>query len=127
MDIINLTVSMKIYFVADSLKSKKQVPLTLEIHKDSLDRLIKSYFGNIDVAIVDEASDYPKNTVKDSLRRIRFHKMNDKYKTSSLWRAIIVDSKQTYDQQKLDVTKRNLLAMNNFSIVKARDSLRQEE
>lgn len=116
----------EIYFVADSLKSKKQVPLTLEIHKDSLDRPYKkATFGNIDVAIVDKASDYPKNTVKDSLRRVRFHKMNDQYKISSLWRAIIVDSKQLYDQQKLDVTKRNLLSMNNFSIVKARDSLRQ--
>jgi hypothetical protein len=32
---------------------------------------------------------------------------------------------KVFDQSKLDVTKRNLLAMNNFSIVKARDSLRQ--
>ncbi|MFP3599719.1 outer membrane protein assembly factor, partial [Chryseobacterium sp. SIMBA_029] len=82
-------------------------------------------FGNIDVAIVDEPGDYPKNTVKDSLRRIRFHKMNNNYKTSSLWRTIIADSKQVFDQKKLDVTKRNLMSMNNFSIVKARDSLRQ--
>ncbi|MCJ7935990.1 MAG: outer membrane protein assembly factor [Chryseobacterium sp.] len=116
----------EVYFVADSLKSKKQIPLTLEIHKDSLDRPYKvATFGNIDVAIVDEPGDYPKNTVKDSLRRVRFHKMDNKYKTSSLWRAVIVDSKQVYDQKKLDVTKRNFLAMNNFSIVKARDSLRQ--
>lgn len=116
----------EVYFVADSLKSKKQVPLTLEIHKDSLDRPYKvATFGNIDIAIVDEPSDYPKNTVKDSLRRVRFHKVNDNYKTSSLWRAVIVDSKKMYDQKKLDVTKRNFLAMNNFSIIKARDSLRQ--
>ncbi|AZA98464.1 outer membrane protein assembly factor [Chryseobacterium joostei] len=116
----------EVYFVADSLKSKKQVPLTLEIHKDSLDTPYKvATFGNIDVAIVDEPGDYPKNTVKDSLRRIRFHKMNNNYKTSSLWRAIIADSKQVFDQKKLDVTKRNLMSMNNFSIVKARDSLRQ--
>ncbi|MDC8100475.1 MULTISPECIES: BamA/TamA family outer membrane protein [Chryseobacterium] len=116
----------EVYFIADSIKSKKQVPLTLEIHKDSLDRPYKvATFGNIDIAIVDEPSDFPKNTVKDSLRRVRFHKMNDKYKTSSLWRAVIVDSKQVYDQKKLDVTKRNFMAMNNFSIVKARDSLRR--
>lgn len=116
----------EVYFVADSLKSRKQVPLTLEIHKDSLDTPYKiSTFGNIDVAIVDEPGDYPKNTKKDSLRRIRFHTMNDKYKLSSIWRAIIPDSKKVFDQTKLDVTKRNLLAMNNFSIVKARDSLRQ--
>lgn len=116
----------EVYFVADSLKSRKQVPLTLEIHKDSLDTPYKiATFGNIDVAIVDEPGDYPKNTKKDSLRRIRFHTMNDKYKLSSVWRAIIPDSKKVFNQTKLDVSKRNLLAMNNFSIVKARDSLRQ--
>lgn len=115
----------EVYFVADSLKSRKQVPLTLEIHRDSLDTPYKvATIGNIDVAIVDEASDFPKNTKKDSLRRVRFHKMNENYKSSSLWRAVIMDSKQTYDQKKLDVTKRNFLTMNNFSILKARDSLR---
>jgi hypothetical protein len=116
----------EIFFVADSLKSRKQVPLTLEIHRDSADHPYKvATIGNIDVAIVDEASDYPKSTIKDSLRRVRFHKMNNNYKTSSLWRAVIVDHKQVYDQKKLDLTKRNFLAMNNFSILKARDSLRR--
>jgi len=116
----------EIYFVADSLKSRKQVPLTLEIHKDSADHPYKvATFGNIDVAIVNEAGDFPKNTVKDSLRRIRFHKMDDSYKTSSLWRAVIVDHKKVYDQKALDLTKRNFIAMNNFSILKARDSLRR--
>ncbi|MDQ0064907.1 translocation and assembly module lipoprotein TamL [Chryseobacterium lathyri] len=116
----------EIYFVADSLKSRKQVPLTLEIHKDSADHPYKvATIGNIDVAIVNEASDFPKNTIKDSLRRIRFHKMDESYKTSSLWRAVIVDSKKVYDQKSLDLTKRNFIAMNNFSILKARDSLRR--
>ncbi|SHH30122.1 translocation and assembly module lipoprotein TamL [Chryseobacterium oranimense] len=116
----------EIYFVADSLKSKKQVPLTLEIHKDSADHPYKvATIGNIDVAIVNEAGDFPKNTVKDSLRRIRFHKMDDNYKISSLWRAVIVDHKKVYDQKALDLTKRNFIAMNNFSILKARDSLRR--
>ncbi|MDF2931890.1 MAG: hypothetical protein K0R36_1221 [Chryseobacterium sp.] len=116
----------EVYFVADSLKDRKNVPLTLEIHKDSADSPYKrSTFGNIDVAIVDEPSDFGKKTVKDSLRRIRFHKMNDNYKTNSIWRAIIVDNKSVYNQNQLDLTKRNLLAMNNFSILKAKDSLRQ--
>jgi len=116
----------EIYFVADSLKSRKQVPLTLEIHKDSADHPYKvATIGNIDVAIVNEAGDFPKNTIKDSLRRIRFHKMDESYKTSSLWRAVIVDSKKVYDQKDLDLTKRNFIAMNNFSILKARDSLRR--
>lgn len=116
----------EVYFVADSLKSKKQVPLTLEIHKDSADHRYKvATIGNIDVAIVNEAGDFPKNTVKDSLRRIRFHKVDESYKTSSLWRAVIVDHKKVYDQKALDLTKRNFIAMNNFSIIKARDSLRR--
>ena len=113
-------------FVADSLTSSKKVPLVLEIHKDSIDSPYKvATIGNIDVAIVDEPSDFGRKTVKDSLRRIRFHKMNENYKTNSIWRAIIVDSKTVYNQNSLDLTKRNLLAMNNFSILKAKDSLRQ--
>lgn len=116
----------EVYFVADSLRDRKNVPLTLEIHKDSADSRYKvATIGNIDVAIVDEPSDFGKKTVKDSLRRIRFHKMNEDYKTNSIWRAIIVDNKSVYNQNSLDLTKRNLLAMNNFSILKAKDSLRQ--
>ncbi len=115
----------EVYFVADSLKSTKQVPLTLEIHRDSLDRPYKrATVGNIDVAIVDEMSDYPKNTQKDSLRGIRFHKSNNQYDSRAIWRAIAIGHKQLYDQKKFDLTKRNLLAMNNFSVLKSRDSLR---
>ncbi|GAA5088300.1 hypothetical protein GCM10023210_11800 [Chryseobacterium ginsengisoli] len=115
----------EVYFVADSIKSRKQVPLTLEIHKDSLDRPYKrSTIGNIDVAIVDEMGDYPKNTTKDSLRGIRFHKTTNKYDSRAIWRAITVGHNQLYDQKKFDLTKRNLLSMNNFSILKSRDSLR---
>jgi uncharacterized protein YecE (DUF72 family) len=67
-------------FVADSLKSTKQVPLVLEIRKDSLDSPYKqATIGNIDVAIVDEAKDFPNNTRKDSLRGIRFHKTDNSY------------------------------------------------
>lgn len=117
----------EVYFVADSLKDRKQVPVTLEIHKDSVDSPYKvATIGNIDVAIVDQASDFPKKTKTDSLRRIRFHKVHEKqYKSNALWRAIIEDNKSVYDQKKLDLTKRNILAMNNFSILKAKDSLRQ--
>jgi outer membrane protein assembly factor BamA len=115
----------EIYFVADSLKSRKQVPLTLEIHKDSINSPYKvATIGNIDVAIVDEIGDYPKRTRMDSLRGIRFHKVNKQYDSRAIWRAITVGHKQVYDQKKFDLTKRNLLSMNNFSILKSRDSLR---
>ncbi|PZU05118.1 MAG: outer membrane protein assembly factor, partial [Chryseobacterium sp.] len=116
----------EVSFVADSLKSTKNVPLTLEIHKDSVNTPYKiATIGNVDVAIVDRMSDFPKNTKKDSLRRIRFHKINEQYKTPALWRSIIVAPKSIYDQKQLDVTKRNILSMNNFSILKAKDSLRR--
>ncbi|WP_295220099.1 BamA/TamA family outer membrane protein [uncultured Chryseobacterium sp.] len=113
-------------FVADSLQSTKQVPLVMEVHKDSLDSPYKkSTIGNIDVAIVEDVKDFPSRTKKDSLRGIRFHKTENTYDSRAIWRAIIVANKQVYDQKKLDLTKRNLLAMNNFSILKARDSLRR--
>lgn len=112
-------------FIADTLKSTKQVPLVMEILKDSVrSSYKKATFGNIDVAVVNEIGDFPKNTKKDSLRRIRFHKIDDQYKTNALWRAVIIDHGNIYDQKKLDLTKRNIAAMNNFSILKSRDSLR---
>ncbi len=115
----------EVYFVADSLKSRKQVPLTLEIHKDSTNSPYKvATIGNIDIAIVDETGEYPKKTKTDSLRGIRFHKINNQYDSRAIWRAITVGHKQVYDQKKFDLTKRNLLSMNNFSILKSRDSLR---
>ncbi|KQR94685.1 hypothetical protein ASG01_02075 [Chryseobacterium sp. Leaf180] len=116
----------EVSFVADTLKNTKQVPLVMEIQKDSMNSTYKkATFGNIDVAIVNENGDFPKNTKKDSLRRIRFHKVDDTYKTNALWRAVIVDNGTVYDQKKLDLTKRNFIAMNNFSVLKARDSLRR--
>lgn len=116
----------EIGFVADTLKSTKDVPLILEIHKDSIDSPYKiATIGNVDVAVVDELKDFPRNTTKDSLRRINFHKVDNRYKTSALWRAILVSPNNVYDQKHLDITKRNILSMNNFSILKARDSLRR--
>lgn len=117
----------EIYFTADTLDSRKQVPVTMDIHKDSLDTPYKrATIGNITVAVVDDAQDFPKNiTIKDSLRGINFHKMDNRYKTAALWRAIISRNGEVYDQKTLDLSKRNISAMNNFSILKARDSLRR--
>lgn len=116
----------EIFFTADTLDSRKNVPLTMEIHKDSLDSPYKkTTIGNIDVAIVENASDFPQNTEMDSLRGIRFHKIDHQYTSRSLWRSIILSPDSLYQQKHLDLTKRNILAMNNFSILKARDSLRR--
>lgn len=116
----------EIFFTADTLDSRKNVPLTMEIHKDSLDTPYKkTTIGNIDVAIVENTSDFPHNTEMDSLRGIRFHKIDNQYTSRSLWRSIILTPDSLYQQKNLDLTKRNILAMNNFSILKARDSLRR--
>jgi len=119
----------EVYFVADSLKSRKEVPLTLEIHKDSVNTPYKiATIGNIDVAVVDDISDYYQHrTKKDSLRRIRFHKIDERYKTQALWRAVIEDNKSIYDQEKLNLTKRNFLSMNNFSLLKVEDDWRKND
>ncbi len=116
----------EIFYMADTLTSRKNVPVTLEIHRDSADTPYKkSTIGNIDVAVVDNAGDFPENTAKDSLRGIRFHKIDDQYKTNALWRAVILRNGELYDQSNLDLTRRNFLAMNNFSVIKAKDSLRR--
>ena len=118
--------NQEIYFTADTLDSRKQVPITMDIHKDSINTPYKvATIGNIDVAIVENNYDFPKKTKKDTLRGIRIHKTNEKYKTSAIWRAVIQNTGERYDQKNLDLTKRNFLAMNNFSILKSRDSLRR--
>ncbi len=115
-----------IYFTADTLDSRKLVPVTMDIHKDSINSPYKiATIGNINVAVVENMTDFKKSTIKDSLRGINFHKIDDQYKTQALWRGVILKTGEKYNQKNLDLTKRNLLAMNNFSIIKSRDSLRR--
>ena len=116
-----------IFFRTDTLKSKKSVPVTLFIKRDSVDTPYHiAKIGKIDVAIVSNAKDYPNNTKKDSLLGINFHRDSDKFKIRALWRNIALKTDERYDQKILNLTKRNLLSTNNFSIVKAKDSLRND-
>ncbi len=104
----------EIYFTADTLTSRKNVPLTLDIHKDSLDTPYKkTTIGHIEVEVRESNSDV---LAKDSLRGIVFNKYNDDYKTNALWRPVILRPGEVYNQHNLDQTKKNLAAMNNFSI-----------
>ena len=117
----------EIYFITDSLKSRKSVPLTLTIKRDSANTPYKiAKFGNIDVAIVENTRDYPALTKKDSLWGINFHQVENQYKNRALWRAVTYKPGERYNQKMLDLTKKNLLAMNNFTIIKAKDSLRKD-
>ncbi|MDQ0475760.1 BamA/TamA family outer membrane protein [Chryseobacterium sp. MDT2-18] len=115
----------EIYFTADTLQSRKNVPLTMDIHKDSIDSRYKlTTIGNVKVHLLEKLSD-SADTVKDSLLRINFYKLDDQYKTMSLWRPIILRPGEVYDQRNLDLTKRNIAAMNNFSIIKYDEILRK--
>lgn len=117
--------NQEVFFTADTLHSRKKVPLILEIHKDTLKSPYKiATIGNIDVAVVENPKEFKQNTHKETLREINIHKTNNQYKTNTLWRAIILKPGEVYQQKSLDHTRRNLLAMNNFSLIKARDSLR---
>ena len=114
-----------IYFTADTLTSRKNVPLTMDIHKDSVNSPYKlTTIGKVKVHLLEKLSD-SADTVKDSLFRINFYKLDDQYKTMSLWRPIILRPGEVYNQGNLDLTKRNIAAMNNFSIIKYDEILRK--
>ncbi|MHA6727704.1 translocation and assembly module lipoprotein TamL [Chryseobacterium sp. A301] len=115
----------EIYFTADTLQSRKNIPLVMEIQKDSLHTPYKkATIGDIKVYVVETMEDVPL-TVKDSLRGINIYKLDDQYKTPALWRPIILRNGEVYDQGNLDLTKRNLSAMNNFSIISYEEDLRK--
>jgi outer membrane protein assembly factor BamA len=114
------TTNQEIYFTADTLSSRKQVPLTMKI--DSTYK--KATIGKIDLAVIGEVKDYPKNTTTDSLRGINFHLIDNQYSTRSLWLPITIKHGEIYNQKNLDLTRRNLLAMNNFNILSSKIELR---
>lgn len=117
--------SEEIYFTADTLQSRKQVPLTMDIHSDSLDSPYKlTTIGDIKIHLIEKLAD-TVSTVKDSLLGINFYKLDDQYKTMALWRPIILKKGDIYKQRNLDLTKRNITSMNNFNILKYNETLRK--
>ncbi|PZU90507.1 MAG: outer membrane protein assembly factor [Chryseobacterium sp.] len=119
--------NQNIYFVADSLESRKNVPLTLNIHKDSLNTPYrKSTIGKINVYVSRNANDIDKLPLKDSIRGINIFRKDSAYKANALWLPIILKPGDIYKQSNLDLTRRNLIAMNNFTILKASDDFRKE-
>ncbi|OWK72916.1 outer membrane protein assembly factor [Flavobacteriaceae bacterium JJC] len=116
----------EIYFTADTLQSRKQVPLTMDIHRDSADSPYRlTTIGDIKIHFLEKLSD-TVDTVKDSLLGINFYKLDDQYKTMALWRPIILKKGDIYNQRNLDLTKRNITSMNNFNILKYSEILRKE-
>ena len=116
----------EIFFTADTLQSRKQVPLTMDIQQDSLDSRYKvTTIGDIKVELISKLSD-TLDTEKEKLLGINIHKLDNQYKTMSLWRPIILKTGDVYNQKNLDLTKRNIASMNNFSIIKYDENLRKE-
>ncbi len=106
-----------IYFTADTLSKKKNIPITIDIHKDSINSPYKkSTFGKIEVGIVQNKEQFKRETVKDTFKGIDFYKLNNRYKTKTLWRAINVEPNTIYSQKKLAFSKRLLSNMDNFRI-----------
>lgn len=115
----------EIYFTADTLLSRKNVPLVMDVRKDSLGTPYKkATIGDIKVHVLEKLSD-TVDTVKDSLRGITFYKLDDQYKTRALWRPIILETGKVYDQRNFDLTKRNISSMNNFNIIDYKEGLRK--
>jgi len=116
----------EIYFTADTLQSRKQVPLTMDVHKDSMDSRYKiTTIGDIKVHLLEKLADSTE-TVRDSLLGINFYRLDDQFKTMALWRPIILKKGDVYKQRNLDLTKRNITSMNNFSIIKYDEIPRKE-
>ncbi len=119
----------ELYFIADSLKSKFQVPIKLVIKKDSAGTgtsyFKKASIGKIEVGIVENIPDFKKETTETEFRGIIFHKIDSQYRDKALWQSIILKPEELYQQKNLDLTRRNIIAMNNFTILKAEDKLRK--
>lgn len=106
----------EIFFTADTLNSRKQVPLTMTIQKDTLGTKYKKHtIGKIEVYVKRNPSD--STTIAEKIGDVNIRKVDDSFKARTLWRPIAVDSGSVYDQKKIDLTRRNILAMDNFSIV----------
>lgn len=115
-----------IFFVADSLQSRKNVPVTMNVLKDSIGTPYrKATIGKISVAVTNRLKDSEKLPLKDSLRGITFYRQDSAYKLQSLWLPIILKTGNLYKQSDLDLTRRNILSMNNFTILKASDVLKK--
>ena len=106
----------EVFFTADTLNNRKQVPLFLEIEKDTLGTPYKKHtIGKIEIIIKPNITD--STNITEKIGDVTIKKKNNSFKGKTIWRAITVNRGDIYNQNRLDLTRRNLLALNNFSIV----------
>ena len=105
----------EIFFTADTLKSRKQVPLTMDIKKDSTKTPYRLYkIGNVEIQYLEKITDKP--TLDTIYKNVNIKRIDNQYKVKALWRPITLKKDEIYNQKNLDLTKRNFIALNNFSI-----------
>lgn len=105
----------EIFFTADTLKSRKQVPLTMDIQKDSINTPYRLYkIGNVEVQYLDRITDKP--SLDTIYKNVNIQRIDNQYKVKTLWRPITLKKDEIYNQKNLDLTKRNFIALNNFNI-----------
>lgn len=122
----------EIFFTADTLTSRKQVPLMMDIQKEGKDSIYRvTTIGNVEVVLLEDPT---KNTKEDiqkldslNLRGIIIRKPNDQYKNRALWFPIVLKRGAIYNQNELDQTKRNFMSTNNFSMQKTELTLGKGE
>jgi hypothetical protein len=96
----------EIYFTADTLQSRKQVPLTMDILKDTLKTPYKQYtIGNVEIQYLEKLTDTANVDVKEYENAI-IKRIDDQYKVKALWRPITLKKGEIYNQKNLDLTKR---------------------
>lgn len=105
----------EIFFTADTLKSRKQVPLTMDIKKDSTNTPYRLYkIGNVEIQYLEKITDKP--ALDTIYKNVNIKRIDNQYKVKALWRPITLKKDEIYNQKNLDLTKRNFIALNNFSI-----------
>ncbi|MDL1913768.1 MAG: outer membrane protein assembly factor [Bergeyella sp.] len=106
----------EIFFTADTLNGKKDISLILEVRKDEKNTPYKkTTVGEIRVNVTDNIADTLR-LKKENIGDIRFYSKHQEYENKALWRAIILNKGDLYSQKNLEVSRRNLLLMNNFNV-----------
>ncbi|QCX54500.1 outer membrane protein assembly factor [Elizabethkingia sp. JS20170427COW] len=109
----------EIFFTADTLKGTDVVPLTMEFKRDSGKApYVVSRFDDIKIFVSDkdvQEKDVPEEDF-ENLYRIKIYNPQKKYKNLPIWNSIIIRKGDVYNQKEIELTKRNITAMNNFSI-----------
>ena len=81
--------------------------------------------GKIEIYIKDKPSD--STIIEKKIGDVTIRRMDRYFKSRPLWRAVTVDSGEVYNQKRIDLTRRNLIALDNFSIVNANPLTRRSK